>query len=245
MWKAPVSVLCGCLAALPLIGCAGDMTTPRQAATAPVGSTAAYYTTLSPRVYAAPAAPAAILVFLPSIGTTGGGEILAGDPALWTAQGFDVVMPPPTDIYRLAADEQAAMARLVASAHALADAPVWLVGPGPLIDAVLASEPQFGRGPISGVVMTSVTSNSGSCSESFFYSDPGTGAAPKVEVRKSGNCEAIPPSSAGHQPSALPAPQPAPPRALRIIEASAAPKSLPPAMRVQRLAQLIKESPSS
>jgi hypothetical protein len=35
MWKAPVSVLCGCLATLPLIGCAGDATAPGQAAMAP------------------------------------------------------------------------------------------------------------------------------------------------------------------------------------------------------------------
>ena len=32
MWKSPASVLCGCLAALPLIGCAGDVATSGQAA---------------------------------------------------------------------------------------------------------------------------------------------------------------------------------------------------------------------
>ena len=31
MWKGPASVLCGCLAALPLIGCAGDVATSSQA----------------------------------------------------------------------------------------------------------------------------------------------------------------------------------------------------------------------
>jgi hypothetical protein len=31
MWKAPASVLCGCLAALPLIGCAGNVGTSAQA----------------------------------------------------------------------------------------------------------------------------------------------------------------------------------------------------------------------
>jgi hypothetical protein len=154
-------------------------------------------------------------------------------------------MPLSTDIIRLVADEQAAMARLVASAHALANAPVWLVGPGPLIDAALASDPQSERGPISGFIVTSVTSNTGSCSESFLYSDPGTGAAPKIERRKSGNCEAMSPSYTGHQPSTLPAPSPARPGSPRIIEASAAPESLPPAMQVQRLARLIKETPSS
>jgi hypothetical protein len=30
-WKAPASVVCGCLAALPLIGCAGNVGTSAQA----------------------------------------------------------------------------------------------------------------------------------------------------------------------------------------------------------------------
>jgi len=36
-----------------------------------------------------------------------GGDILAREPALWTAQGFDVVMPAPADFYRMVADQQA------------------------------------------------------------------------------------------------------------------------------------------
>jgi hypothetical protein len=153
-------------------------------------------------------------------------------------------MPQPEEIYRLVADQQAAMARLVASAHALADAPIWLVGAGPTIDAALAA-PQRGRGPVSGVVVTSVTSSSGSCSESVLYSDPGTGAAPKIEVRKSGDCEVGSPGVTGRQPSVLPAPPAARLGAPRIIEASAGPKDLPPAAQVRRLAQLIKTPPSS
>ena len=65
-------------------------------------------------------------------------------------------MPQPADLYRLVAGPAGALARLVASAHALADAPIWVVGPGPMIDAALAAS-QFGRG-VSGVVMTSVAS---------------------------------------------------------------------------------------
>jgi hypothetical protein len=34
MWKRPASVVCGCLAVLPLIGCAGSVATPQQAAMA-------------------------------------------------------------------------------------------------------------------------------------------------------------------------------------------------------------------
>jgi hypothetical protein len=238
MWKAPASVLCGCLAALPLIGCAGGGATSGQATVvtpAAIAEPAPYYAP-APRVYAAgPAAPVAVLVLWP------GDDSLARDLALRTAQGFDVVTPQPADIYRLVADQQAALAQLVASAHALADAPVWVVGPGPIIDAALAA-PQFGRG-VSGVVMTSVASGARSCSESFFYSDPGTGAPPKVEVKRSGDCGTGTPAIGGRQPSVLPAPPAPRPNQPRLIEASAAGKNLPPAAKVRHLAELIKSVP--
>lgn len=230
MWKAPAPVLW--LAALPLIGCAGNVAAPPQAAVTPFSatSTAPYHP--APRVYAVgPSAPVAVLVLLP------GEDSLVRDPQLWEAQGFDVVAPP-ADIYRLVADQQAALARLVASAEALANAPVWLVGPSQAIEAAILRV-----GGVSGVVMTSVSSNTGSCSESFSYLDPGTGAPPKVEVRKSGDCGAGLLNLGGQPPSAAPALQR--PNAPRIIEASAIPKNLSPAARVERLAELIKGSPSS
>jgi hypothetical protein len=240
MWKAPASVLCGWLAALPLIGCAGDVATSGQATAvmpAAITEPAPYYAS-APRVYAiGPAAPAAVLVLWP------GDEGLAHDPALWTAQGFDVVMPQPADIYRMVADQQAVLAQLVASAHRLANAPIWVVGPGPMIDAALV-QPQLGRG-VSGVVLTSVTSGSGSCSESFFYADPGTGALPKVEVRRAGDCGAGTPAITGRQPPVLPAPSPSQPNRPRIIEASGVGKNLPPAAMVRHLAELIKSAPQS
>jgi hypothetical protein len=234
MWKAPAFVICACLAA-PLIGCAGNVGTSAQTPAvtpAAIAEPAPDYVP-APRVYAmGPAAPAAVLVLWP------GDDTLARDPTLWTAQGFDVVMPQPADLYRLVADQQASLARLVASAHALADAPIWIVGPGPMIDAALAAS-QFGRG-VSGVVMTSVASGTQSCSESFFYSDPGTGAPPKVEVERSGDCGTGTPAVTGRQPSALPAPGPNQPR---LIEASAVGKNLPPAAKVRHLAELIKSTP--
>ena len=237
MWKAPAYVLCGCLAALPLIGCAGDVASSGRTAAVVPAATAELpaYSAPAARVYAVgPAAPEAVLVLWP------GDDGLARDPALWTAQGFDVVIPQPADIYRLVADQQAELARLVASAHALADAPIWVVGPGPVIDAALA--PQFGRG-VSGVVMTSVTSGAGSCSESFFYADPGTGAPPKVEVKRSGDCGTGMPTIGGRQPSVLPTPAAPRPNQPRLIEASAAGKNLPLAAKVRHLAALIKSTP--
>ena len=79
------------------------------------------------------AAPAAVLVFLP--GPIGFGDVATRDPALWAAQGFDVVMPRALWTDRLIADQQAAVGRLLASAQALADSPIWLVGPSPTIEA--------------------------------------------------------------------------------------------------------------
>jgi hypothetical protein len=241
MWKAPVSVLCGCLAALPLIGCAGDAGAPNAAAITPAPIAEAV-----PKVYpAGGATPAAVLVFLPSVGPVRDGEIITRDPSLWAAQGFDVVMPQPADIYQMVADQQAALSQLVASAHAFADAPVWLVGPTPAIDAALATAPGPGHRAISGVVVTSVMSNAGSCSESLYYANPGNGAAPTVKVERSPGCAATPPAATEDHPSGLPAVPGVRPRAPRIIEASAVPNKLPPDAQVRRLAELIKAAPSS
>jgi hypothetical protein len=91
--------------------------------------------------------------------------------------------------------------------------------------------------------MTSVTPGAGSCSESFFYSDPGTGAPPKVEVKRSGDCGTGTPAIGGRQPSVLPTPPAPRPNQPRLIEASAAGKNLPPAAKVRHLAELIKSAP--
>src|SRR5205807_1527151 len=134
------------------------------------------------------------------------------------------------EIHQLVSDERRALGRLVATARALAAAPIWLVGPSPAIETALAAEPQIGGGQISGVVVTSMTSSGISCSESVSYFDPGTGAAPKVTVKKSGNgCDAIQPFAAGRHPSVVPMPREPRPSAPRIIEASASARHLPKA----------------
>jgi hypothetical protein len=251
MWKIPASILC--LAALPLVGCAGNYTAPQTAAVtpAPVAADAPYYYAPAAGVYATgPAAPAAIMVFLPGAG------VVASDPALWEAQGFEVVMPQQADIYRLAADEAAAMARLIASAEVMANAPVWLIGPSRVIETAL---PQTGG--VSGVIVTSGSSPTFSCSESFSYYNPGTGAPPQVEVTRSGDCGTGMPATTGQPPVLQPAPVPRPPTSplietrsygpsqaptrRHIIEAAAAGKNLPPATQVRRLAEMIKAVPQS
>src|SRR5262249_10868100 len=136
MWK-PASIIGCCLAALPLIGCAERFAAvlPEQ----PPPPAAAYAATAPGGTYATgPAAPPAFLVFVPGAQIAGSDDLLTSDPSLWAAQGFGVVMP---DIAQLIADRQAALERLVTSARALADAPIWLVGPGPAIEAAMPELP--------------------------------------------------------------------------------------------------------
>jgi hypothetical protein len=240
MWKPFGSILGCCLAAVPLLGCARGYTAlppqagPPPAALTPTISDQAFYT-------AGGTTPAAVLVFLPDPVELG--NVAARDPALWTAQGFDVVMPRQLWTDRLIADQQTAVARLLASAQALADAPIWLVGPSPTIEAVM---PQLGPGQVSGVVVTSVTSNAGSCTRTMYYSNPGTGAEPKAVVKTSGGaCGTIPSFGARQAPAGtVPLPQ-VKPSAPRIIEASIPTEKPAQQAFVQRLAEEIKAGPSS
>lgn len=229
------SILGCCLASLPLLGCVGGYTAlPPQAGPPPVAFAA---TMPEQAVYTARATtPAAVLVFMP--GTVEFGDAATRDPALWTAQGLDVVMPRPAWTNRLIADQQAAVERLLASAQALANAPIWLVGPSSAIEAAM---PQVGPGQVSGIVVTSVTSNSGSCSRTMYYSSPGSGSEPKVVVKTSGDACGTSPSFGARQ--APPAVVPAPgrqPNASRIIETSIPADHAAQMTSVQRIAEEIK-----
>ena len=208
MWKQRAVTLCRCLAIFsPVVGCAyaggeppqaympgpgyppAEAYLPPQAYAPPQTYAPVAPATVQPaengtaRVYAVgPSAPAAIVVVLP-----GPGELGTGSPQLWADQGFDVVTSTPAEFYRFAADQQAAAARLIAQARALADAPIWLVGPNPAIAAAMASMPASGPGQVTGVVVTSTSTGAGTCSEQMSYSYSGNEAAPKVSVSKSGN----------------------------------------------------------
>ncbi len=212
MWKLPASIIGCCLAAMPLIGCAERFAAlPPEPAPAPA---AAYVTKPAGGIYTTSAAPSAILVFVPAMQAVGFDDLLTRDPSLWAAQGFDVVMP---DIAQLVADRQAALERLVASARRLADAPVWLVGPGSAIEAAM---PQLPPGRISGVVVTSVTTGAGSCSRTVYYSNAGTGAEPRVTVKTSGDACPVGERAAPSGVAPLP---PGKPGAPRLIEAGPGP----------------------
>lgn len=242
MWKQRAATLGGCLAALPLLmGCANGVGGPPQAY-APPGPMATVAPDTGARVYAVGSGqPAAILVML-----RGPGDMLAADPRLWVAQGFDVVTPIPPEIDRIAADQEATAARLIAQVQTLADAPVWLVGTNPAIQAAMAAMPPSGAGGVSGVVVTSTTSGAGTCSERMIYSSAGNGAPPKVSVTKSGDaCPAGSPLGAGISTMTAPPMPPVPPAvhpsAPRLIETSL-PTSSPAARQtaVRQVAELIK-----
>src|SRR5215472_13659496 len=240
MWKPLGSILGCCFAAVPLLGCVGGYTAPPPQAGPPPAAVAA--TIPEPGVYTTrAAAPAAVVVFLP--GPAGFGDIAARDPALWAAQGFDVVVPRPLSTNRLIADQQAAVERLLASAQALADAPIWLVGPSPTIEAVM---PQLGPSQVSGVVVTSVTSNAGSCTRTMYYSNAGAGTEPKAVVKTSGDaCGTSPSFGMREAPAeAVPVPQ-VKPNAPRLIEASIPTEKPAQKALVQRLADEIKAAPTS
>jgi len=239
MWKPPASIIGCCLAALPLIGCA-----ERFAALPPEQppATATYLATPTRGSYAVSLAPSAILVFVPDTQTVGSDDLLTRDPSLWAAQAFAVVMP---DIAQLIADRRAALERLVISARTLADAPIWPIGPGAAIEAAM---PELPAGQVAGVVVTSVTSDAGSCSRTVFYSSPGAGAEPRVTVKTSGDaCGTPPPLGERSNPSGvIPVPR-VRPGAPRIIEASIPAHASPAAQRprIHHVAEEIKGLPSS
>lgn len=234
-----LSLFC-CVAALPLLGCAnGAGVGPRAQAAAPPALAAANAAgPAGVRVYAAGSgAPAAILAMMP-----GPGNILTTDPALWAEQGFDIVAPPP-EPFRLA-DETAAVDRLIVMAREMADAPIWLVGPNPAIEAAMAGAPIAGPGQISGVVVTSVASGTGTCSERMVYSYSGNGAAPKVAVSKSGDaCPPGAPFGVDTNQGVAPMSPAVRPYAPRLIQASTSGGGATASSRqaaVQRVAELIK-----
>jgi hypothetical protein len=235
MWKLFGPVVGCCLAAIPLLGCVGGYTAlPPQAGLPPAYVAGALP---EPGVYTTRAgAPAAVLVFLSA--PVDASDVATRDPGLWAAQGFDVVMPRPLPTNRLIADQQAAVERLLASVQALADAPIWLVGPSPTIEAVM---PQLGPSQVSGVVVTSVISNAGSCTRTMYYSNPGTGAEPKAVVKTSGDACGTSPSFGARQAPAGVSPIPrVQPNAPRLIEASIPTEKAAQKAFVQSLANEIK-----
>jgi hypothetical protein len=146
-----------------------------------------------------------------------GATLLAAAPAVaaqpdgghyvWVPAGATVVMLPeaaarPIDfpVARMIAQQDAMMQRMFADMDAL----LAMTMPGPMIRSVTQGMPQTLPG--SGVVVTSISTGSGTCSQTITYGYPGNGGAPRVQVSSTGNaCGML------HAPGPIEVQQAAPP----------------------------------
>jgi len=240
------SLLFCCIAALPLAACATDGRIAQQTPPAAVAGPATPDGLVQPVAYKPAGSPVAVLVVMP-----GSGALADVPPALWADQGFDVITPRITEALLAERSADLARARMLAYARAMARAPIWLVGSGPEIQETLERLPA-GAGQVSGVVMTSVSSPSGSCSRTVVYSSQGSGGQPTVQVRSAGNaCDAIGISPGARPPVFEQVPEPSPsklPRTLLVRAdqpargALAQARTNPPPL-VQQVADRIKQAP--
>ena len=105
--------------------------------------------------------------------------VLPGDTAMTQAD-FPVA--------RLFARQEAVMNRMMADMDSLLAMP--LPDPRQMIQSVMNGMPR--AAPDSAVIMTSLTSGNGTCSETITYGYPANGGKPQVKVTRSGNaCGAI------------------------------------------------------
>ena len=97
------------------------------------------------------------------------------------------------------------MRRMMADMDSLMATP--MPDPQQMIRSVMQGMPQAAPG--SGIVMTSMSSGNGVCSETITYGYPANGGKPQVKVTRSGNgCGAATPSAPVGMMQAMPAPQP-------------------------------------
>jgi hypothetical protein len=105
---------------------------------------------------------------------------------------------------RLIAQQETMMRRMMADMDAMMAMP--MPDPRQIIRSVMQGMPQVGPG--SGVVITSVSSGNGTCSQTITYGAPGNDGQPVVKVTQSGNaCGAIAPSGPIGMTQSVPTPQ--------------------------------------
>lgn len=133
-------------------------------------------------------------------------SLLVGAPAVaaqpdsghyvWVPAGATAVIVPsarlaPVDfpVARMIAQQEAMMDRMFADMDSLMMS-MPLPDPSQMIRSVMSGMPQVPPG--SGVVVTSITTGKGTCSQTITYGDPGNGGEPTVKVSSTGNaCDAI------------------------------------------------------
>lgn len=140
---------------------------------------------------------------------------------VWVPAGATVVLVPtapatPVDfpVARMIARQEAMMNRMFADMDSLLATA--MPDPGRMIRSVMQGVPYSVPG--SGIVVTSISTGSGTCSQTITYSYPGSGGQPTVKVSSTGNaCGAITSSGPIGVTQVQPTPQP-------VIPAPVAPR---------------------
>ncbi len=161
---------------------------------------------------------------LPLAGLAGAAVAASPGCGAQPLNGVTVFLPSPGSVSvmdaqaaRLIADTNAMFRRIDAEMNAmqaqmetLAAFPFQFPSAGQLVPAGFAATPWTGAAPGNGVVFTSVSTGSGTCSETITYSTPSRGGRPIVHVSQHGNaCGTI----SVNGPARVQAAQPVTPRA--------------------------------
>ena len=117
-----------------------------------------------------------------------------GGHYVWVPAGTTVILVPATPaaavdfpVARMIAQQQAIMHRMFADIDSLMAMP----DPGQMIRSVMNGGPQVTPGS-GGIVVTSITTGSGTCSRTVTYGYPANGGQPQVKVSSFGNaCGAL------------------------------------------------------
>jgi hypothetical protein len=144
-----------------------------------------------------------------------------GGQYVWVPAGAAVVLMPaapatPVDfpVARMIAQQQAMMDRMFADMDSLLVTA--MPDPARMLRSVMQGAPQMMPG--SGVVVTSISTGSGTCSQTITYGYPGNGGQPTVKVSSTGNaCSALGAPGPIGVTQVEPAPRP-------VIPAPAAPR---------------------
>jgi hypothetical protein len=135
---------------------------------------------------------------------------------VWVPPGATLVLVPATraapvdfPVARMIAQQDAMMQRMMADMDSLMAMP--LPDPQQMIRSVMNGIPQIGPG--SGVVVTSITTGNGTCTQTITYGPQPNGGAPVVKTSSSGNaCGAL----GSSPPVGVTQPLPAAPRQDRV-----------------------------
>ena len=140
----------------------------------------------------------------------------SGGQYIWVPAGDAVVVVPkvparPIDfpVVDMFARQEAMMQQMMADMDTMMARP--MPSPAQMIESVMQGMPQVAPG--SSVVMTSISTGSGTCSQTITYSYPANGAQPIVKVASTGNaCGVIQSTGPIQVTQPVPAPHPVAPQ---------------------------------